>query len=120
MMFVALPYSAFGGFGLQGNIVATIIAISMFTACCIASRDQLQSMFGIIACTVAVVFVGALFPRPGNRLDGARDLIFYASIGCTIGILWSEHFYSVKKRQQASGKVENEKQSENDDASSNS
>jgi RsiW-degrading membrane proteinase PrsW (M82 family) len=94
-------------------MVASFIAIHMFIACCIATKDQLQSMFGIIACTVAVVFVGALFPKPGNRLDGARDLIFYASIGCAIGILWSEHFYSVKTREQASVKEEKYSQKDN-------
>lgn len=113
MAFVALPFSAFSGFGPQGIIVATVIAVAMFTACFIASRDQLQSMFGIIACTIAVVFVGGLFTVPSNRRDGASVFIFYASVGCAIGILWSEHHYSVKRREQALVKEEKKSQKDN-------
>ena len=113
MVFVALPFSAFGGFGPQGIIVAAIIAVAMFTACCIASRDQLQSMFGIIACTIAAIFVGGLFIGPSNRHGPVSDLILYASVGCAIGILWSEHFYSVKRREQGSVKEKKDSQKDN-------
>lgn len=118
MVFVALPFSAFSGFGRQGIIIATIIAVAMFTACCIASRDQLQSMFGIIACTIAVVFLGGLFIGPSNRHDDANNLIICASVGCAMGILWSEHFYSVKRREQASVKEEKDSQKDNDNSES--
>ena len=116
MVFVALPFSAFSGFGPQGIIVAAIIAVAMFTACCIASRDQMQSMFGIIACTVAFVLLEGLFTGPSNRHGPASDLILYTSVGCAIGILWSEHFYSVKKREQASVKEKKDSQKDNDNS----
>ena len=114
MVFVALPFSAFGGFGPQGIIVAAIIAVAMFTACCIASRDQLQSMFGIIACTTVGLFIGTLFmPTFTRHYNSTNYLIFFGSIGCFIGILWSEHFYSVKMREQASVKEGKNSQKDN-------
>lgn len=75
-------------------------------------------MFGIIACTVAVVLVGGLFTGPSNRHGHASDLILYTSVGCAIGILWSEHFYSVKTREQASVKEEKDSQKDNDHSES--
>ena len=73
-------------------------------------------MFGIIACTVAFVLLGGLFTGPSNRHGPASDLILYTSVGCAIGILWSEHFYSVKKREQASVKEKKDSQKDNDNS----
>ena len=119
MVFVALPFSAFGGFGLRGIVIATVIAVAMFTACCIASRDQLQSMFGIIACTTVGLFFGSLLmPTYSMHFNSANLFFFYGLIGAFVGILWSEHFYSVKKREQALGKEEKDSQKDDNHAES--
>jgi hypothetical protein len=101
-VFVALPFSAFGGFGLNGVIVSIFIAVPMFIACCVASRDQLQSMFGIIACTTFGLFIGALIPSVGRPYDMAMQINFYAISGCVVGLLWSEFFYAKQARGRAS------------------
>lgn len=71
-------------------------------------------MFGIIACTIGVVFLGSLFSGPSNRREPASDLILYASVGMAVGLLWSEHFYSVKKREQSPVKEEKAPPKDND------
>jgi hypothetical protein len=105
-MFVALPFAVFGRYGQSGVIVSIFIAVPMFIACCIASRDQLQSMFGIIACTAFGLFIGALFPSVGRRYDMAMKITVYAMSGRAVGLLWSEIFYAKQARENASKMID--------------
>ncbi len=104
--FVALPFAVFSGFGFNGVIVSAFISIPMFIACCIASRDQLQSMFGIIACTTFGLFVGALCQPVGRQGDVTNHLIVFAMLGCVVGLIWSELFYSRHARECISIPIE--------------
>lgn len=101
-IFVALPFAAFGGFEPNGIIVSTFIAVPMFIACCIATRDQLHSMFGIMAYTTFGLFIGALFPTVGRRYDAnvMAAINFCAMIGCAVGLSRSEFFYTKQLRER--------------------
>ena len=102
-VFVALPFAAFGGFEPNGIVVSAFIAAPMFIACCIASRDQLHSMFGIMACTTFGLFIGALFPTVGRPYDVnvMAPVNFCAMIGCAVGLIWSEFFYAKQLRERS-------------------
>ncbi len=93
IIFVALPFSTFGRMELMGILASLMIAIPMFIASCIATREQFQSMFGIIACTVSVSFIAALFAPAYRRFDEAQYFLFWALVGMFSGILWSESYY---------------------------
>ena len=101
-VFVALPFAAFGGFEPNGIIVSTLIAVPIFIACCIASRDQLHSMFGVMAYTTFGLFIGALFPTVGRRYDVMMPINFCAMTGCAVGLIRSEFFYAKQSRVRTS------------------
>lgn len=97
--FVALPFATFGGFGENGIVVSIVIAVPMFISSCIASRDQLQSMFGIIGFTTLGLITGTIVsPVVGRRYDVAMHENICAMFGCAIGLFWSENFYAGRLR----------------------
>ena len=101
-VFVALPFATFGGFGLNGIVVSIFIAVPMFTASCIASREQLRSIFGIVTWTTFGLFIGGLFPSVGRQYDWEKQQIFCALCGCAAGLLRSEMFYAREASERAS------------------
>lgn len=85
MVFVSMAFAAFGSYGAKGILVSTVISTSMLLACCIATRDQLYSMFGLIACaTIGLLTAG----------------LFGVVLGCVAGILFGESIYAESIRRQ--------------------
>lgn len=99
---VAMPLAAFGRFEQSGLLVSFIIAVPLFIACLIASRDQLQSMLGILACTFAGICVSLLFPTVGRYEDFVAQSQLFGMIGCFVGLFWSEGLYASKRRARRS------------------
>ncbi len=61
MVFVSMAFAAFASYGTKRVLFSTVISTSMLLACCIATRDQLYSMFGIIACATIGLLTAGLF-----------------------------------------------------------
>lgn len=93
MTAAAVPIALFGRPGMHGILISMAIGIPLVLICLIATREQLRSAVGILACTTFGWFIGSLLPA--MRLSESQSNMTWSAVaGCIIGLLWSEAFYA--------------------------
>ncbi len=102
LAFVGLSFYAFGNNGEEGVIVSTAIAVPMFVACSMASRDQFGSTFVLITFSTIGFFIGLESPPIPWRYSGMEPTVF-AIVGCAIGLVWVEWNYRRNRRSKSAG-----------------